>query len=160
MSGPMGNRPDEAAMLQKEREAITLKAAGATYAEIGRLLNMDRSNVAKMVKRALLREHSDAVDEYRRVEGERLDRLQRAVWGQAMGGDTDAVKTIIRVMQRRARLFGLDAPVRHTITTEMDAQIEALLEEMRTLPPAAFDAPTEGQEVDAGVGGEVGGDGA
>ena len=48
----------------------------------------------------------------RAVEGERLDALQRAVWSAAIFGDTDAIKSVLAIMARRARLFGLDMPAK------------------------------------------------
>jgi hypothetical protein len=46
------------------------------------------------------------------VEGERLDAMQRAVWAAAISGDTDAIKSVLAIMARRARLFGLDMPAK------------------------------------------------
>ena len=41
-------------------------------------------------------------------EAMRLDRLQLALWSRAMNGDHQAVREIIRIMERRARMLGLD----------------------------------------------------
>jgi hypothetical protein len=42
----------------------------------------------------------------------RLERLHAAVWPQAIRGDVNAVDRVLRIMERRARLLGLDAPKR------------------------------------------------
>jgi hypothetical protein len=46
------------------------------------------------------------------VEGRRLDAMQTAVWDAASGGDTDAIRAVLGIMARRAKLFALDAPQR------------------------------------------------
>jgi hypothetical protein len=51
-------------------------------------------------------------DELREQEVDRIDRLQVAVWPSAMKGDTRAILTIIRLMERRAKLLGLDKPIK------------------------------------------------
>lgn len=136
-----GNRPPLDETMRREQQAVALRAAGATYLEVGRALGMDRSNAHKMVLRALARDHSDAVDDLRRTESERLDRMQRAVWVEATQGNLPAVDRVLRIMERRARLFGLDAPQRHVVTSELDESIEGLLAELQTLPPVP--APEE-----------------
>lgn len=46
---------------------------------------------------------------YVALELERLDALTEALWPKAMSGQTPAVAAILRVMERRAKLLGLDA---------------------------------------------------
>lgn len=53
----------------------------------------------------------------RAQEGDRLDALQAAVWADAMGGDVRAVGAVLRIMDARAKLFGLYAP------TEVRAEV-------------------------------------
>ncbi|MEU4228278.1 hypothetical protein AB0F17_28625 [Nonomuraea sp. NPDC026600] len=71
--------------------------------------------------------------ETRELELIRLDRLQAALWPDAMTGDTTAARTILRVMDRRARLLGLDTAktIKTVLTTELDERIAALTERMR-----------------------------
>lgn len=136
-SSKPGSRPPLDETLRKEQQIVALRASGATWTEVGRALGMDRSNAHKMGLRALRREHSEAVDDLRRVEGETLNRLQRAVQTEATTGNLAAVDRLLRIMERRARLFGLDAPQRHVVTSELDESIDALLGELATLPPVA-----------------------
>ncbi len=46
----------------------------------------------------------------------RLDRLQEALWPKAISGDTRAADVVLRIMNRRARMLGIDAPARIDIT--------------------------------------------
>lgn len=107
-------------------KAATLRAAGATYREIGQALDIDHTWARTLVLRSLDKAAYEAADVMRVEEGERLDRLQRAVWQQALGGDVRAVAAVLRIMERRARLFGLDAPTKVEVTSDADEQIAAL----------------------------------
>ena len=60
------------------------------------------------MERALNRTLQQPAQALRDLETERLDRLQLALWPKAMRGDVAAVKAILRLMERRARLLGLD----------------------------------------------------
>ncbi|MGB3676531.1 MAG: hypothetical protein WA988_19035 [Candidatus Nanopelagicales bacterium] len=69
--------------------------------------------------RLLRKVEHEGVAEMRQVEGQRLDRLQRAVWVNAVSGDLDAIKTTLGIMDRRAKLFGLNAPVALRVSEEI-----------------------------------------
>lgn len=56
-------------------------------------------------------------EELRELELMRLDRLFLAMYGQAIEGNQGAVDRCLRIMERRARLLGLDKPEEHTLST-------------------------------------------
>ena len=64
------------------------------------------------------------------LEGDRLDALMRALWPRAISGDVKAVRAVLSVMDRRAKLFGLNQP--HHVTIEqwplqdIDAEVARL----------------------------------
>lgn len=92
-----------------QRQAIELRAAGATFREIGSALHIDHTWARTLVIRALDEVTYEGADHMRRLEGQRLDRLQRAAWAKAIAGDLKAIAEVRRLMERRAALFGLDA---------------------------------------------------
>jgi hypothetical protein len=51
-------------------------------------------------------------DDLRALDLERLDRLWRPNYLRALSGNYQATLACLRIMERRARLLGLDAPVR------------------------------------------------
>ncbi len=102
---------------EKAAQAMRLRAAGVTYEEIARTLGYSaRSNAHIAVQRALRDAIQEPADELRTLEAGRLDKLQQALWAQAMQGNQGAVDRVLRIMERRARLLGLDAPVRNEVT--------------------------------------------
>jgi hypothetical protein len=54
----------------------------------------------------------EPADELRKMELERLDRLLLAVWGQAAKGNQGGIDRALKIMERRAKLLGLDAPTK------------------------------------------------
>ena len=113
-------------------KSAQLRSAGATFREIGETLGIDPTWARTLVIRALEASQYEAADLMRTQEGVRLDRLQRAHWAQALGGDAKASAVVLRCMDRRARLFGLDAPVQAAVevtvtTSEIDAEVQSLV---------------------------------
>jgi hypothetical protein len=72
----------------------------------------DASGAHVAYKRAIKRTLQQPADEVRQQELDRIDRLHLALWPNAMKGSERAIMTIVRLMERRARLLGLDAPTR------------------------------------------------
>lgn len=66
--------------------------------------------VSNMIKRALASIPSEAVEEHRKVEGERLNKAWKAISKRAFKGELTAIDSMLRIMDRRAKLLGLDAP--------------------------------------------------
>lgn len=87
---------------------------GFNYEEIGLRLGVSRAQAYKYVQGALrtIRARTDEVaDDVRTLELIRLDRLQLALWRRAVEGDETAIDRILRIMERRARMLGIDSPV-------------------------------------------------
>ena len=61
---------------------------------------------------ALKQTLQEPADELRKLELERLDKLLLGVWPQAVRGNQGSVDRALRIMERRAKLLGLDAPVK------------------------------------------------
>lgn len=93
-------------------QAAQLRAAGATFREIGEALGIDYTWARTLVLKALEAAAYEAADMMRVQEGQRLDRMQRAVWRDAINGDVVGINTVLKIMDRRAKLFGLDSPVK------------------------------------------------
>ena len=109
--------PSKSVRQPAEREralkALALRREGLPYRDIAvRLDWKNEASARSAVTRLLTRIEYDEVAEMRAVEGERLDAMQRAVWAAAISGDTDAIKSVLGIMARRARLFGLDMPAK------------------------------------------------
>lgn len=97
---------------EKVRKAIELRKAGATYEKIAEALGYEnRSGAYKIVISALRDLVQEPARELRTLEAERLDSMTLALWARAQKGDLAAIDRLLRIMERRARLLGLDLPL-------------------------------------------------
>lgn len=100
----------EAWEFQEEQDrALALRQAGLTYEEIAAQTKYASSGAAfNGIKAALERRNlGDKISDQRVLEMFRFDALQRAYWRQAMGGDVKAAQIVLQIMEKRAKLLGL-----------------------------------------------------
>jgi hypothetical protein len=130
---PTAPRVDAA---QRDARALELRAAGATYRQIAAVLHVSLATAHKCVDRGLDRTRREPADRLRKLELERLDGLQRQAvnvlrarhiviqagkpvideeTGRPYTDHTptlNAIRTLLAVQERRAKLLGLDAPTK------------------------------------------------
>lgn len=100
-------------LVDKEIRVLELRRVGLTWTRIAEEVGYaDHTGAYAAYKRAIKRTMQQPADELRAQELDRVDRLQVAVWPAAMKGDTRAILTIVRLMERRAKLTGLDMPIK------------------------------------------------
>ena len=61
-----------------------------------------------LVAKALREQTAEAVADLRDLENARLDALQLALWDAAMTGDISAVVAVVKIVQARVHLNGLE----------------------------------------------------
>lgn len=81
-----------------------LKLAEIVKQDIHRVMRQRRTKV------------SESADALRDLQDERLNRLMAGLWNSAAQGDVAAVDRVLKIMERQARLHGLDAPTRTEVT--------------------------------------------
>ncbi len=136
-----GKRSDSKRIAAAERriQALELRKAGASYRRIGEALGVAAVTAHNDVHRALadlIAAQNSSAKEYQALELERLDAMLLAVWTDASHGHLGAVDRVLRISERRAKLLGLDAPLK------MDVAVVAVVSEIvglceRTAIPAS-----------------------
>lgn len=91
-------------------KALEMRKARATYTQIGQKLGISKQRAYTIVQQALRETLQEPADDVRKLELETLDRLQFGLWQHAAAGNQGAVDRVLRIMERRAKLLGLDAP--------------------------------------------------
>lgn len=130
------SKAKKAEVATRRAKLIELRLQGVSF-EDQRILDLgysDRGHATKDMIRALEAardEEAAAVSVYRQQENQRLDALLAAVWkqatterpvfdkeGQLIGHEIDmrAVDTVLKLMDRRAKLNGLDAPIKTEVS--------------------------------------------
>lgn len=117
---------------RKANAAIQMRLAGATYNEIAQTLGYGTARQALVaVEKALEKElhTSGDRDAMRQLAGARLERLLRSLWPKAINPDhPDHLVAIARareLVDRHAKLFGLDAPTEIVVHSPSQQELES-----------------------------------
>ena len=103
------NREAEQEVRRKKVAANLL--AGLNYRTMAEALDVSTGTVAGDVKIILTRwqkEQVRAVDQVMQMELTRLDRALNAIWDKVLEGDDRAINNLLKIMERRAKLLGMD----------------------------------------------------
>lgn len=114
-----------------------MRRAGATYTQIRERLGYKTNGaVSADLTAALTMLIKQPAEEVRALELARLDGLMVTLWPMARRGDLAAVDRVLKVMERRSKLLGLDAPQRHEMVTldAVEAEIRRLEAELGQKP--------------------------
>lgn len=146
MSRKNAPEPDR---LDKENQIVELRRAGVAWKVIAeRTGYASASGAYNAYQRIAERVIRPGLEEYRDLELERLDRLQAGVWGKALNGDLRALDSVLRIIDRRTRILGLDAPKEVNLKAEVttydrntiDAEVYRLVTLLDGGPQGALDA--------------------
>ena len=116
---------------ERQRQAIELRKAGAGFEEIARQLGYkDASGAYRAVKTALRKTIQQPADELRALEAARLDAMLLGIYADARKGNVAKIDRVLKIMARRADLFGLDAPKKTEDVTDHRREAEAIAAEI------------------------------
>jgi len=121
-------------LAERDLRIFKMRQSGLTQAEIARRFNMTTSAVGNAIRRQLQKMNSEALMAYPevlRMELERLDALQSAIWPLtqhrrvkmddgtevAVEPDMKAVQTALSIMDRRSKLLGME---QNNVNIQMD----------------------------------------
>jgi hypothetical protein len=111
--------PAKARRLELQSQALELRRAGNGYEAIAQKLGIGKSSAHRMVEAAMAgarAQISASVDDLRADELSRLDGMLAKLWPKVTDNpDVAVIDRIIKIGERRAKLMGLDAPVRTSI---------------------------------------------
>jgi hypothetical protein len=128
------SKAQRAATAERRGKAVAMKIAGLDFETIAKRLGYaSRGAACTDIDRALaanIAEQNQQAAELRELEILRLDRLQAAAWTAAVGGDLRAIETVLKVIDRRARLNGLDGSVKVDMQVTETTQADLALQEM------------------------------
>lgn len=121
---------------ERRRVAFELRKAGATYEEIGKSLGITRQSAYGLVSKVLEQLQTQTAEDaaaVKEMELQRLDAMFKGLWPAASKGNPQSVEKALKVMERRSKLLGLDAPTKHAHTDPSGEEERAY--------PVAFPVP-------------------
>lgn len=124
-------------------EAMSLKLAGVSTAQIAELMGIEPDSVRKLINRTLATAENRAAEEMRELENARLDRAQAAIWSNVLAGDYRAVMVFLQISQRRSRLNGLDSPASVAISPNVRMEMERALSDLQQVLGVVSDDRTD-----------------
>ena len=144
----MGRSRVKPETLEKERKVLEYRRGGLTFDLIAeRLGYASASGAHKAYLSACNRIVYEDVVEVRKSEMDRLDIAQAAIWGdltdtQNVDANTRArlVMALMKIMERRARLLGLDMPTKAQVEVSIydrdtiDAEVQRLVAILNSQP--------------------------
>ena len=157
----MSKRAPKPEVIDKERQVLELRRTGAGWEAIAEVVGFSNASGAyKAYQGAIARVLVQPAEELRTQELDRLDRLQRAYWKDALEGNVRAADFILRVIDKRCKILGIEAPQRihaEVVTYDgnsIDADIERIIRQLESMdqsiavemaervsPPRAITAP-------------------
>jgi hypothetical protein len=116
--------PETMLAAQRRARVVELRLDGHPLREIAEEVGISIGRCSQILRRELETinaENRERTETHRNLELARLDAMQHALWARAVPeGDAEpsfrAATLIVRIMERRARLLGLDAPARTDAT--------------------------------------------
>lgn len=98
--------------LQREK-VLALRITGKSMREIGAEMKISGTRVYQIIVAAideLRANNTESAEHVRRLELERLDAMTVQLWGQR--DNARSADTLLRIMERRAKLLGIDSPTK------------------------------------------------
>ncbi len=111
----------------RKLKALEYRQSGESYDAIAEKLGMSREGARKAVVRALEEMNAEVQDKVQEMKNEmrlellRLDEMQDAIWDKAVSGDIPCQQQMLRIIEHRAKLLGLDKAAGQLDAKEEDA---------------------------------------
>lgn len=121
---------------EKQRQALILRKAGATYETIADQLGYSSAAGAhKAVMTALRNTLKEPAEELRQLELARLDQYLVSLAKDLQRGDVKAIHAALKIGERRAKLLGLDQAVEIKAEAIVKENVDEVLSVLANMLP-------------------------
>ena len=133
-------------LAQKRRlKTFELYEQGYSYRKIAKEVGVSHNIVGRYIKNELdflAAKRKEIGEKVIEIELKRLDSMLEVMKAKADAGDQGAVDRVIRIMDRRARYLGLNAPdkVVHDVSVSFSAKIDEGMARVNAYDPDIVDA--------------------
>lgn len=120
--------PARISAVERRAQTVELRTQGHTFEEIAKIVGYsNKASAYKAFQTALESIVKEPVETYRAVELQRLDKMTQGLADRAFDGDIPAVHALLKVMERRAKMLGLDHSPDLSLTN--NGQIQVVLDD-------------------------------
>lgn len=92
----------------KKKEALEYRLQGYTYDEIAKEMKCSVPTAYRYAVDAMHEIARESAEQMLQLEATKLDMMESAIAAASFGGDINAQIQVLRIMERRAKLFGYD----------------------------------------------------
>lgn len=152
---------------ERDMRIFKMRQAGTSVNEIARRFGISTASVSRSIQRQLEKMNKEAIlayPEVLRMELERLDNLQQAIWPMTqhrrivtddgtevqIEPDLKAIQQVLSIMDRRTKLLGMEQTnVNVNVDGNISSQIRATIAGQPgvTTPASGFDAESEAKKL-------------
>jgi len=118
----------KAVLIDHRARALHLRRGGLTFEEIATELKVDEKRARRLCSDAMEDARAQVAanaKELQAMEVSRLDAMMNSIWDAAMRGNLPVIDRVIKIMERRAKMLGLDAQERLDGLTPEEIALEA-----------------------------------
>ena len=132
--------------LERRGLVLQLRLAGYTYQEIATQLGIGLATVNRDLHKALKffdADHEEKARELKAIDTARIEEIIKGIWTKCKGGNLMAIDRLTRLLERKAKLHGLDGPIKiaptmpdgvdpYTLLTDdqLDAELRLIASEL------------------------------
>jgi hypothetical protein len=122
---------------KRDARVFELRIQGFTFEQIASEVGYQGASGAWQAYQRVKESHIfESVEEARQLELMRLDEMQFAIWDRAINGELSALSCVLKIMDRRAKLLGLDKPEKVDVNKwdfnsgDLDAEVQKIVNMM------------------------------
>lgn len=142
--------PNSAELADRRERVYAMRLTGKSLGFIAQAEGVSKTTVFNDIEAVIKAKTEVPAQQVREMELDRLDLLLDKLMPRVEQGDVQAIQTALKVMDRRAKFLGLDAPTKVDTTVHqvdpMDTALGELLREYRMKQAAEEQALKDGAE--------------
>ena len=151
-----GRKRSRAEAEREENECLRLKLLGWRDLDIAESMSISPATVQRRLRTGLARTKPLRVAEYREQVKQQLEVLERVAMSKVVDVETqnvnlEAATLVLRILERKSRLLGVDAPVKAEVevtqVTEQERELRDLLAAAAAQQAAAEQVIVDGEVV-------------
>lgn len=115
---------DAQKLREQDQAVFAMRLRGASTRETAEALALSKAEVDASMRRMVVELTPSLRSDLVSLEMERLDAMLAARMDRAIKGDDGAAEMVLKMMERRAKLLGLDAPVKTVAVVKAEERPE------------------------------------
>lgn len=118
--------PQAVEKVEQRSKVIHLRLQGYSFSEIAASSGISKTRAYQIVQEYIQeyrKDHAESIEQMVELDSQRMDNLMRALWTRFNDGETPAAGLILKLLERRAKMLGFDAPEKKTIDASYKAYV-------------------------------------